>query len=124
MSAAIAFECFSDDSFDMEGSVYLEIDPAVAPIGRRYRRRALSWHLLGRRQASAHLLPFERFVPPRSARGGWKSEVCRRYVRIHMPNQALQATAAALRALAVAMRHNAVVAGASALPAAVPELGR
>ena len=40
------------------------------------------------------------------------------------PNKALQATAAALRALAVAKSHNAVVAGASALPAAVPELGR
>jgi hypothetical protein len=40
------------------------------------------------------------------------------------PNNALQATAAALRALAVAMSHEAVVAGASAPPAAVPELGR
>jgi hypothetical protein len=40
------------------------------------------------------------------------------------PNKALQATAAALCALAVAMRHNAVVAGACAPPAAVPELGR
>ena len=41
-----------------------------------------------------------------------------------VPNKALQATAVVLRTLAVAMRHNAVVAGASALPAAVPELGR
>ncbi len=40
------------------------------------------------------------------------------------PNQTLQATAAALRALAVARSHNTVVADASALPAAVPELGR
>ncbi len=40
------------------------------------------------------------------------------------PNKMLQAAAAALRALAVVMRHNAVVAGASALPAAVPEPGR
>ena len=40
------------------------------------------------------------------------------------PNKTLQATAAALRALAVAMSHTTVVAGASALPAAVPELGR
>ena len=40
------------------------------------------------------------------------------------PNKTLQVTAAALRALAVAMRHNAVVAGASAPPAAVPELDR
>jgi hypothetical protein len=40
------------------------------------------------------------------------------------PNKALQATAAALCALAVAMRHNAVVAEVSALPSAVPELGR
>ena len=39
-------------------------------------------------------------------------------------NKALQATAAALRALAVARSHNAVVAEVSALPAAVPELGR
>jgi hypothetical protein len=41
-----------------------------------------------------------------------------------LPNKMLQATAAALRALAVAMSHNAVVAGARALPAAVPGLGR
>jgi hypothetical protein len=40
------------------------------------------------------------------------------------PNKALQATAAALCAATVAVSHNAVVAGASALPAAVPELGR
>jgi hypothetical protein len=40
------------------------------------------------------------------------------------PNKTLQATAAALCALAVAMSHNAVVAEVSALPAAVPELGR
>jgi hypothetical protein len=39
-------------------------------------------------------------------------------------NKALQATAAALCALAVAARHGAVVAEVSALPAAVPELGR
>ena len=108
----------------MEGSGYLDMSRAAVPKGRRYRRRALSWHLLGRRQASAHLLPFGRFVPPRSERGGWRSEVCRRYVRIHMPNQALQATAGALRALAVAVRHNAAVAEVSTLPAAVPELGR
>jgi hypothetical protein len=53
---------------------------------------------------------------------------------VDAPNKALQATAAVLRALAVAMRHNAVVAEVSALsafatlrrdkPAAVPELGR
>ena len=41
-----------------------------------------------------------------------------------VPNKALQATAAVLLGSAVAGRHNAVVAGASALPAAVPELGR
>ena len=41
-----------------------------------------------------------------------------------LSNKALQATAAALCALAVAVSHNAVVAGARALPAAVPELGR
>jgi hypothetical protein len=45
------------------------------------------------------------------------------------PNKTLQAIpinsiGTALRALAVAISHNAVVAGASALPAAVPELGR
>jgi len=40
------------------------------------------------------------------------------------PDKALQATAAALPALPVAMSHNAVVAGASALPAAVPEPNR
>ena len=40
------------------------------------------------------------------------------------PNKALQATTAALRTLALARRHNAVVAEVSALPAAVPELGR
>ena len=40
------------------------------------------------------------------------------------PNKTLQATAAALCALAVAASHDAVVAGASAPPAAVPELGR
>ena len=43
---------------------------------------------------------------------------------ITAPNKALQATAAALCALAVATSHSAVVADASALPAAVPELGR
>ena len=41
-----------------------------------------------------------------------------------LPNNALQATAAALCASAVAKSHNAVVAEVSALPAAVPELGR
>ena len=41
-----------------------------------------------------------------------------------LPNKTLQATAAALCALAVAASHDAVVAGASAPPAAVPELGR
>jgi hypothetical protein len=40
------------------------------------------------------------------------------------PNKALQATAAVPLVSAAGGRHNAVVAGASALPAAVPELGR
>jgi hypothetical protein len=40
------------------------------------------------------------------------------------PNKSLQATAAALCSWVVDGSHNAVVAGASALPAAVPELGR
>jgi hypothetical protein len=40
------------------------------------------------------------------------------------PNKALQATAAVLLISAVDGRHNAVVAEVSALPAAVPELGR
>ena len=40
------------------------------------------------------------------------------------PNKALQATAAVLCGWKVAWSHNAVVAGASAPPAAVPELGR
>jgi hypothetical protein len=40
------------------------------------------------------------------------------------PNKTLQATAAELLRSAVDRRHSAVVAGASALPAAVPELGR
>ncbi len=40
------------------------------------------------------------------------------------PNKALQATAAVLLVSALVVKHNAVVAGASALPAAVPELGR
>ncbi len=40
------------------------------------------------------------------------------------PNKALQATAAVLGGWAGDRSHNAVVAGASALPAAVPELGR
>jgi hypothetical protein len=40
------------------------------------------------------------------------------------PNKALQATAAVLCGWEASRRHNAVVAGASALPAAVPELGR
>jgi hypothetical protein len=39
-------------------------------------------------------------------------------------DKTLQATAAAPRALAVARSHNAVVVGASALLAAVPEPGR
>ena len=39
-------------------------------------------------------------------------------------NKALQATAAAPLVSVVVGRHNAVVAGAIALPAAVPELGR
>ena len=39
-----------------------------------------------------------------------------------LANKTLQATAAALCALAVARTHNAVVAGVSAPPAAVPEL--
>ena len=40
------------------------------------------------------------------------------------PNNALQATAAVLPVSAVAGSHNVVVAGVSALPAAVPELDR
>ena len=40
------------------------------------------------------------------------------------PNKALQATAAVLLVSAVDGSHNAVVAEVSALPAAVPELGR
>jgi hypothetical protein len=40
------------------------------------------------------------------------------------PNKALQVTAAVLLVSAVDRRHNAVVAGASAPPAAVPELDR
>lgn len=44
--------------------------------------------------------------------------------RMKSPNKARQATAAALRPWAVAWRHNAVVAGASVPPAAVPEFGR
>jgi hypothetical protein len=39
-------------------------------------------------------------------------------------NKALQATAAVLCGCEVAWRHNAVVTEVSALPAAVPELGR
>jgi hypothetical protein len=39
-------------------------------------------------------------------------------------NKALQATAAVLLVQAADGEHYAVVAGASALPAAVPELGR
>ena len=39
-------------------------------------------------------------------------------------NKTLQATAAVLCGWEVAWRHNAVVAEVSALPAAVPELGR
>ncbi len=39
-------------------------------------------------------------------------------------NKVLQATAAVLCGWELAWRHDAVVAGASALPAAVPELGR
>ena len=41
-----------------------------------------------------------------------------------MPNKALQATAAVLCGWEADGRHNAVVAGASVPPAAVPELGR
>jgi hypothetical protein len=41
-----------------------------------------------------------------------------------MPNKALQATAAVLLDSAADGRHYAVVAGASAPPAAVPELSR
>jgi len=41
-----------------------------------------------------------------------------------LPNKALQATAAVLCGWEAVWSHNAVVAGASALPAAVPELGR
>jgi hypothetical protein len=40
------------------------------------------------------------------------------------PNKALQATAAVLFGSAVVGSHNAAVAEVSALPAAVPELGR
>jgi len=40
------------------------------------------------------------------------------------PNKTLQATAAVLLVSAADWSHNAVVAGASAPPAAVPELGR
>jgi hypothetical protein len=40
------------------------------------------------------------------------------------PNKALQATAAVLCGWEAVGRHNAVVAEVSALPAAVPELGR
>ena len=40
------------------------------------------------------------------------------------PNKALQATAAVLCGSGASEEHNAVVAGARALPAAVPELGR
>jgi hypothetical protein len=40
------------------------------------------------------------------------------------PNKTLQATAAALCAATVALNHNPAVAEVSALPAAVPELGR
>jgi len=41
-----------------------------------------------------------------------------------VPNKALQATAAVLLGSAADGKHNAVVAEVSALPAAVPELGR
>ena len=43
---------------------------------------------------------------------------------IVQPNKALQATAALLCSWEAVGSHNAVVAGASAPPAAVPELGR
>ena len=43
---------------------------------------------------------------------------------LKLPNKTLQATAAVLLGWEVAWRHNAVVAEVSALPAAVPELGR
>ncbi len=45
-------------------------------------------------------------------------------MRFKQPNKALQATAAVLLVSAVVGSHNAVVAGASAPPAAVPELSR
>ncbi len=109
----------------MAGSVCLDVDRAVVPMRRRYRRRVLSWHLRGRRQASAHLLPFEWSGPPLSARGGGRSEASGSFVSHgKTPNKALQATAAVLCGWELALRHNAEVAGASALPAAVPELGR
>jgi hypothetical protein len=44
--------------------------------------------------------------------------------RSDMPNKALQATAAVLFVSTAVWSHNAVVAEVSALPAAVPELGR
>ncbi len=108
----------------MEGSGYLEIGRAAVPIRRRYRRRVLSWRLLSRRQASTPLLPFGRSVPPLSESGGWTSEDCRRYLRIHMPNQALHATATVLCDCVAARKHSTVVAAASALPVAVRELDR
>jgi hypothetical protein len=45
-------------------------------------------------------------------------------VKVQSPNKALQATAAAFCGSEANRSHNAVVAGASAPPAAVPELGR
>ena len=51
-------------------------------------------------------------------------EVLEELDMIVWPNKALQATAAVLCGSEVVGRHNAVVAGASAPPAAVPELGR
>jgi len=50
------------------------------------------------------------------------SRLCQR-VR-DAPNKTLQATAAVLGSSEASEKHNAVVAGASAPPAAVPELGR
>ena len=108
----------------MEGSDCLRIDRAVVPIDRRYRRRALSWRLRGRRQASAHLLPFERFGPPLVPRGGCVRKDVGKSQDMKMPNKTLHATATVLSDFVRARKHNTVVAVARALPVAVPELGR
>jgi hypothetical protein len=55
---------------------------------------------------------------------GFVVEFCIMAKRRLWPNKALQATAAVLLVSAVVGSHNAVVAGVSAPPAAVPELGR